>query len=65
MITLNEEELPWREGMTIKDLLKRLDDPHDYAVVRVNGKYVAKHHFHDYAIPDKAEIYLIPMVAGG
>jgi len=65
MIILNGEERPWREGMTVIDLLKGLDDDHDYAVIRVNGKYVSKPHFDEYQIPDKAEIYLIPMVVGG
>ncbi len=65
MIILNGKELPWREGMTMTDFLNGLDDPHDYAVVRVNGKYVSKPHFDGYTIPDQAEINLIPMVAGG
>ena len=65
MITLNDKKLPWREGMTITDLLNSRDDDHDYAVVRVNGKYVPKPRFDDYQLPDQAEIFLIPMVAGG
>jgi len=65
MIILNGEERPWQEGMTVIDLLKGLDDDHDYAVIRVNGKYVSKPNFDAYEIPDNAEIYLIPMVVGG
>ena len=65
MICLNEEKIPWREGMTITDLLNGLNDAHHCAVVRVNDKYVSKPHFDDYKIPDLAEIYLIPMVVGG
>ena len=65
MITLNDEKIPWKEGMTVTDLLSGIDDPRPYAVIRVNGKYVSRPHFDDYRIPDGAEIYLIPMVAGG
>ena len=65
MITLNEEEYSWEEGMTVTDLLNGLEDAHPYAVVRVNDKYVSKPNFDDYEIPDNAEIYLIPMVVGG
>lgn len=65
MISVNDEKILWRDGMTVTDLLNRLDGTHDYAVVRVNGKYVSKPHFDDYQIPDGAEIYLIPMVVGG
>ncbi len=48
MIILNGEELSWREGMTVTDLLNGLEDAHSYAVVRVNDKYVSKPHFDDY-----------------
>ena len=65
MISLNDKEVPWQEGMTVADLLSGLHDPHDYAVVRINGKYVSKPHFEEYRIPDQAEIFLIPMVVGG
>ena len=65
MIILNGEELSWREGMTVTDLLNGLEDAHSYAVVRVNDKYVSKPNFDDYEIPDNVEIYLIAMVVGG
>jgi len=65
MLEVNDEKVPWREGMTVTDLLNGLEDAHPYAVVRVNDKYVSKPHFDDYEIPDNAEIYLIPMVVGG
>ena len=65
MISVNDEKIPWQEGMTVRDLLNGLKDKHDYAVIRVNGKYVSKPSFDEYQIPDKADIYLIPMVVGG
>ena len=65
MLEVNDEKVPWREGMTVTDLLNGLEDAHPYAVVRINDKYVSKPHFDDYEIPDNAEIYLIPMVVGG
>jgi len=65
MITVNDEKIPWQEGMTVRELLESLPHEHDYAVVRVNDKYVSKPHFEEYQIPDNADIYLIPMVVGG
>lgn len=65
MLKVNDEKVPWQEGMTVTDLLNGLEDAHPYAVVRVNDKYVSKPHFNDYEIPDNAEIYLIPMIVGG
>ena len=65
MIFVNDEKISWQEGMTVRDLLDGLEDDHDYAVIRVNGKYVSKPYFDEYQIPDNADIYLIPMVVGG
>ena len=65
MIFVNDEKIPWQAGMTARDLLNGLEGDHDYAVIRVNGTYVSKPHFEEYLIPDKAEIYLIPMIVGG
>lgn len=65
MITVNDEKVPWWDGMTVTDLLNGLEDAAPYAVVRVNDKYVSKPNFDVHEIPDNAEIYLIPMVVGG
>lgn len=65
MIAVNDKKIPWREGMTVTELLDGIADPHPYAVVRVNGRYVSRPHFDDTLVPDGAEIYLIPMIAGG
>ena len=51
--------------MTVSQLLQEIDDTHQYAVIRVNDQYVSRPNFDSYMIPDRAEIYLIPMIAGG
>ena len=65
MIKVADKTVAWHEGMTIKDLLKEIEDDHPYAVVRINTRYVSKPDFDRVTIPDNAEIFLIPMVAGG
>jgi len=66
MIKVADHAINWREGMTISDLLIEInDDPHPYAVVRINQSYVSRPNFDKTIIPDDAEVYLIPMVAGG
>ena len=65
MIKVADHTIDWREGMTISDLLIEINDPHLYAVVRINQTYVSRPNFDKTTIPDKAEVYLIPMVAGG
>jgi thiamine biosynthesis protein ThiS len=65
MIQVNGEERPWREGMTVADLLEDLDDSHTYPVVRLNDKHVSRPNFEKVIVPDRAEIFLIPLIAGG
>ena len=65
MIRVKGKDHPWREGMTVSDLLKDLNDSYSYAVVRINDTQVSKPDFDKTVIPDNAEIFLIPMIAGG
>jgi thiamine biosynthesis protein ThiS len=65
MIKIKEKSIQWCEGMTVADLLKDLDDPQHYAVVKINDKYISRPDFKKTMIPDNSEIFLIPMIAGG
>ena len=65
MIKVSGKEHTWREGMTIADLLNHMQDSHPYAVVRIDSTYVSRPNFEKTIIPDGAEVFLVPMVAGG
>jgi len=65
MIQVAGKQIAWHEGMTVSDLLDTLKDPHPYAVVRINKQYVTQPNFAHTLIPDDAEVFLIPMIAGG
>ena len=65
MIQVAGKQMAWQEGMTISDLLDELKDPHPYAVVRINEQYVTQPNFEHTVVPDEAEVFLIPMIAGG
>ncbi len=65
MISVSGHKVPWREGITVADLLEEIKDPHPYAVVRINDRYVSKPNFDKTTIPDNSEVFLIPMIAGG
>ena len=65
MITVSGQDFPWREGMTVADLLQEIDDAHPYAVVRINDRYVSRPHFDKTTVPDGSTVFLIPMIAGG
>jgi thiamine biosynthesis protein ThiS len=65
VIRVSDKNIDWCAGMTITDLLKEIDDPHPYAVVRINDTYVSRPNFEKTTIPDNSQVFLIPMVAGG
>jgi len=65
MVTVDDQEFPWKEGMTVTTLLARLKDGHIYAVVKLDGKLVSRPHFNITLVPDGARVTLIPMIAGG
>ena len=65
MIKISDKTVTWRAGLTISDLLDELDDPHPYAVVRINEEYVSRPKFDQTTIPDDSEVFLIPMIVGG
>lgn len=65
MIKVNDKEIPWREGMTIADVLEAIEDPYPYPVVRVGEKAVSRHDFERTTVPDGVVLYPIPMIAGG
>jgi thiamine biosynthesis protein ThiS len=65
MIQVAGKPHPWHDGMTVSDLLEELDDSHPYAVVRINEHYISRPNFEQTTIPDDAEVFLIPMIAGG
>ena len=65
MVKVGDQMHPWHEGMTVSELLATLQDPYPYVVVRIDDQYVSRPHFNHTVIPDGAEIFLVPMIAGG
>ncbi len=65
MIIVDEREFPWREGMTVSQLLGEVDKSGQCAVARINGKVVCRPNFEKTPVPDESEVILLPMIAGG
>jgi len=65
MITVNGLELAWEEGMTVADLLDKMNYTFPKIVVRVNGKVIKQQHWHVYLIPDQADVQAHHLIAGG
>ena len=66
MIRVGDDiQVPWREGITVRELLGEVPDGPDCAAVRVNGRIVARPLYARTPVPDGAQVYLVPMIAGG
>jgi thiamine biosynthesis protein ThiS len=65
MIRVAGRERPWRAGMTVADLLRESQDAPDCPVVRVNEHYISRPNFDTTLVPDGAEVFFVPMIAGG
>jgi sulfur carrier protein len=56
-----EKEVEWRNGMTVKDLLREVGFNTESAIARINGRVVLE----DEKIEDGIEVEVIPVVSGG
>jgi thiamine biosynthesis protein ThiS len=65
MIKVNGREFPWKEGMTVADLLRLLKEESLYSIVRIGGKIVTEPDFEKTVIPNSSEVFLISLLAGG
>jgi len=65
MIRVAGKEHPWHQGLTVADLLRECGEDPDPPVVRINDHYVSRPDFARTTIPDNAEVFFVPMIAGG
>lgn len=65
MISVDNQEMDWQPGMTLAQLLARIDGRQHIAVVRMDGKLISLPNFAATLVPDETIIDLIPLVAGG
>ena len=65
MISFDDTQIPWQEGLTMAGLLEKVADGHKYAVVKMNDRLVSRPYFETTLVPDGARVTPIPMIAGG
>jgi sulfur carrier protein len=61
----NRHELEWETGLTVSDVLARMNYTFPHIIVSVNGDIVRKEAYDDYLIPDEADVRVIHLIAGG
>ncbi len=65
MITVNEEERPYPEPMTVHELLVELDPRLPLVAVRINTVHIPRAEWQQRSIQDGDEIVVLPVFAGG
>jgi sulfur carrier protein len=58
-------DVEWEEGMTVSDLLERLNYTFPHIIVKVNDELVRREAYDTHAIPDGADVRVIHLIAGG
>jgi len=61
----NRDEIEWREGLTVSDLLEQLRYSYPHIIVSINGKVIYREEYHTQAIPDGADVRVLHLSAGG
>ena len=65
MITVNNEPMDHREGMTVQDILDAKNYIFRMLAVSVNGQIVARRDYKTTVVPDEADVQVIHMISGG
>ncbi len=65
MVRVGDREFPWREGITVSDLLKEIGDPYPYVVARIGDRIITSMDFDKAVVPRNSEVFFIPLIAGG
>jgi len=66
MIRINDrEEIEWQEGLTVSDLLERLNFNYPYIIVTIDGEVVPPEEYDSRTIADGSQVRLTHLIAGG
>ena len=66
MIRVNQRtDVEWEEGMTVSDVLERLNFTFPHIIVKVNDELVRREAYDTRIIPDGADVRVIHLIAGG
>jgi sulfur carrier protein len=65
MICVNQQEMEWEAGMTIRDILERRKYTFPMIVVKVNDEVVLRETYDTHKVPDEAEVQVIHLISGG
>ena len=64
-LLVNGDPVDWREGMTVRDLLKAKNYIFKLLIVTVNGTLVPRGAYDEAPVPAGAEVKVIHLISGG
>jgi thiamine biosynthesis protein ThiS len=66
MIRVNRRhKIAWSEGLTVADLLERMNYTFPHIVVFINEEVVPQERYATRTIPDEADVQVLHLIAGG
>jgi len=65
MIKINDEEIKWRKGMTVRDAMNQVHFTFPLVVVSVNGMIIPPDELDNYILKDGDEIMVLHLTSGG
>ncbi|NLW72571.1 MAG: sulfur carrier protein ThiS [Chloroflexi bacterium] len=65
MIKLNSREHPWRQGLTVQNLIDEEEFVFKHIVVRVNGVPIDEEDYAATVISDGDDVLVLHLMAGG
>jgi sulfur carrier protein ThiS len=65
MIRVGDKRLPWREHLTLTDVVRELALPQDYPLADIDGKFVWKRDWEETTVPDGASVRFHWVIGGG
>ncbi|MGC9362050.1 MAG: sulfur carrier protein ThiS [Candidatus Syntrophosphaera sp.] len=64
-ITVNGHLIGWDEGMTVRDVLKKMNYTFRMLVIKIDGKVVKREDWETAKVPPGADVKVIHLISGG
>ena len=65
MLLVNGDPLEWRDGMTVRDLLKARNYIFPLLIVTVDGNLVQRRDYDTHLVLDHADVRVVHLMSGG
>ena len=65
MIQVNGEAMDWREGLTVRDILKARNFKFPLLIVTLAGEHVNRKDYDATPVPDGTDVQVVHLTSGG